>query len=130
MDIGTTGAVIPSTAYHFRAYAINSVGTSYGADTTFTTPPPASFADERCLIALKLLSAQSEAAGWNVTVRAALLANLGNIVLTSPSVVTVTLPAVAGYAITGQETITATTDTTMTRGAHTLTGSPTITVNP
>lgn len=29
--------LIPSTLYHVRAYAINSVGTSYGADSTFTT---------------------------------------------------------------------------------------------
>lgn len=26
-----------STLYHYRAYAINAIGTSYGADTTFTT---------------------------------------------------------------------------------------------
>jgi hypothetical protein len=30
-----------STLYHVRAYATNSVGTSYGADVTFTTAPPA-----------------------------------------------------------------------------------------
>ncbi|MCP4711620.1 MAG: hypothetical protein GY869_23625, partial [Planctomycetes bacterium] len=32
----------PSTPYHVRAYAINSVGTGYGNDETFTTPaiPP------------------------------------------------------------------------------------------
>ena len=29
--------LVPSTTYHVRAYAINSVGTSYGADSTFTT---------------------------------------------------------------------------------------------
>lgn len=41
---GTTGAftagitgLTASTLYHYRAYAINAVGTSYGADTTFTT---------------------------------------------------------------------------------------------
>lgn len=41
---GTTGAYTANmtglsagTLYHYRAYAINSVGTSYGADTTFTT---------------------------------------------------------------------------------------------
>ncbi len=28
----------PSTLYHYRAYATNSIGTSYGADTEFTTP--------------------------------------------------------------------------------------------
>ena len=27
----------PDTLYHFRAYAVNAVGTSYGADATFTT---------------------------------------------------------------------------------------------
>lgn len=41
---GTTGvytgditSLLPSTLYHYRAYAINSAGTSYGADTEFTT---------------------------------------------------------------------------------------------
>lgn len=41
---GTTGSysgsltsLIASTSYHYRAYAINAIGTSYGADTTFTT---------------------------------------------------------------------------------------------
>jgi hypothetical protein len=40
-DTGTfTGMVTglsPSTTYHIRAYAINSVGTAYGSDSTFTT---------------------------------------------------------------------------------------------
>ncbi len=43
-ESGTTGAYSGSmtglsnnTLYHYRAYAINSAGTSYGADTTFTT---------------------------------------------------------------------------------------------
>jgi hypothetical protein len=43
---GTTGAytadvtgLTPNTLYHFRAYAINSAGTSYGADVTATTDP-------------------------------------------------------------------------------------------
>lgn len=41
---GTTGifsgiitGLVPNTTYHVRAYAINSVGTTYGADLTFTT---------------------------------------------------------------------------------------------
>lgn len=41
---GTTGSysgsltsLTASTLYHYRAYAINAIGTSYGADTTFTT---------------------------------------------------------------------------------------------
>jgi formylglycine-generating enzyme required for sulfatase activity len=32
----------PSTTYHVRAYATNSVGTSYGSDITFTTSSPPS----------------------------------------------------------------------------------------
>ncbi len=28
----------PGTTYHYRAYAVNDIGTSYGADSTFTTP--------------------------------------------------------------------------------------------
>ena len=31
--------LLPGTTYHVRAYAINSVGTAYGADVTFTTVP-------------------------------------------------------------------------------------------
>jgi gliding motility-associated-like protein len=44
-DFTTTVTGLPSsTLYHFRAYATNSVGTSYGEDQTFTTlPPPNAF---------------------------------------------------------------------------------------
>lgn len=33
----TMATLLVSTLYHYRAYAINAIGTSYGADTTFTT---------------------------------------------------------------------------------------------
>ena len=33
--------LLPSTLYHVRAYAVNSGGTSYGNEVTFTTSPPA-----------------------------------------------------------------------------------------
>ncbi|UAY52771.1 T9SS type B sorting domain-containing protein [Ferruginibacter albus] len=33
-------SLTPSSTYHIRAYATNSVGTAYGADSTFTTPAP------------------------------------------------------------------------------------------
>jgi uncharacterized protein (TIGR02145 family) len=43
-ETGTTGAfvssltsLLPGTVYHYRAYATNSAGTSYGTDFTFTT---------------------------------------------------------------------------------------------
>lgn len=32
------GSLLPATTYHFRAYAVNSVGTGFGADRTLTTP--------------------------------------------------------------------------------------------
>lgn len=34
---GNVGGLTANTAYHFRAYATNSAGTSYGSDLTFTT---------------------------------------------------------------------------------------------
>lgn len=33
----TMSVLTAGTLYHYRAYAINAIGTSYGADTTFTT---------------------------------------------------------------------------------------------
>jgi gliding motility-associated-like protein len=36
-------ALTPNTTYHFRAYAINGVGTSYGVDSIFTTLPSPEF---------------------------------------------------------------------------------------
>ncbi len=53
-----------------------------------------------------LTSAQSEATGWNAVVRAGLTS--GNVDRTSATVVTITLPAFATYAITADETITVT----------------------
>jgi hypothetical protein len=37
---GTLTGLSPGTLYHFRAYATNSAGTSYGDDSSFTTPNP------------------------------------------------------------------------------------------
>lgn len=36
----TVSGLTPGTTYHFRAYATNGVGTSYGVDKTFTTLSP------------------------------------------------------------------------------------------
>ncbi len=55
-----------------------------------------------------LLSDGVEAAGWNVEVVAAI--PVGNVVRTSDTVVTITLPAVGAYVITANETIEATID--------------------
>lgn len=63
----------------------------------------ATFNAERQNIIDGLVSAQSEAAGWNATVVPAL--GVGDVVRTSATVVTVTLPAVGGYSITVNETV-------------------------
>ena len=64
------------------------------------------FDGERQNIINGLDSAQAEANGWDAAVQTAI--PVGNVVRTSSTVVTITLPAVAGYDITAQETITAT----------------------
>src|SRR5690606_2894196 len=42
----------PGTTYHFRVVAANSLGTTPGADATFTTafPPPLAVTDEAALV--------------------------------------------------------------------------------
>ncbi|MHC4609509.1 MAG: LamG-like jellyroll fold domain-containing protein, partial [Planctomycetota bacterium] len=66
----------------------------------------AAFDAERQNIIDGLVSAQSEANGWNNGVQAGL--NVTDVVRTSNTVVTITLPAFAGYDVTATETITAT----------------------
>ena len=73
-------------------------------------------------------SAQSEAAGWDAEVKTAI--PVGNVVRTSSTVVTITLPAIAGYDITAQETITATVPQSAVQGASSgITASPAFTVD-
>ncbi|MGW8247771.1 MAG: DUF2341 domain-containing protein, partial [Acidiferrobacterales bacterium] len=66
----------------------------------------AAFDAERQNIINGLTSAGAEANGWNNLVKSALAVT--DVVRTSNTVVTITLPAVAGYDITADETITAT----------------------
>lgn len=51
-------------------------------------------------------AAEAEAGGWNLTVKVA--AVVTNVVRTSSTIVTVTLPATAGYSITANENVTIT----------------------
>ena len=64
------------------------------------------FEAQRQAIIDGLTSAQSEADGWNARVKTALA--VGDVVRTSNTLVTVTLPSVGTYDITATETITAT----------------------
>jgi hypothetical protein len=70
-------------------------------------------------------SAQAEAAGWD-----AQRSNIAvtDVVRTSATVVTITLPALASYAITANETITATIPATALTGAAQLVASPTFVI--
>ena len=66
------------------------------------------FAGSRSALASMLVSGGGAGANdWNNTVVPALQANLGNIVRTNNTTITITLPAVAGYAPSANETITA-----------------------
>ncbi len=55
-SVGLTG-LSGSTTYHFRAYATNSVGTSYGSDLTFTTLNPCINSTEAYLTNLAFVDA-------------------------------------------------------------------------
>jgi hypothetical protein len=88
--------------------------------------PTASFDAQRQVIIDGLDSAQSEATGWNAEVRDKMAVT--SVVRTSNSVVTVTLPASASYAITAPETITVTVPASAVQRNGAITGSPTFDV--
>jgi len=73
-------------------------------------------------------SAQSEAAGWDATAKTAITHD--NVVRTSNTVVTITLPAVAAYYMTATETITVTIPASALTSAAELVATPTFTVTP
>lgn len=86
----------------------------------------AAFNAQRQAIIDGLDSAQAEAAGWDAQVRPAMVVT--NVVRTSASVVTITLPAVAGYVVTANETITATVPAPATTAQQAIVASPTATI--
>ena len=87
----------------------------------------ATFDAQRQNIINGLDSAQAEATGWDAVVKAGLAVT--DVVRTSSTVVTVTLPAFASYNITSQETITVTVPTTaLLVNIVAVTSSPTFTV--
>jgi len=73
-------------------------------------------------------SAQAEATGWDAVVKTALVPAT-HVVRTSDTVCTITLPAVATYNITAQETITATVPAAVLTLAAQVVASPTFTVS-
>jgi len=75
----------------------------------------ATFDAQRQAIIDGLTSTQAEATGWNAEVRDNMA--VGTVVRTSATVVTITLPATAGYQITAPETITVTVPAAALTGA-------------
>ncbi|GAB4094005.1 PKD-like domain-containing protein [Flaviaesturariibacter terrae] len=93
----------PGQTYHVRAFATNAVGTSYGADLTFTTP-----------VAVPTLTVSPSSLDWgNVTVNTTATMNysLSGVYL-SPAAGSITVTAPSGYGVstsaTGPFTATAT----------------------
>lgn len=92
----------------------------------FETVAPPVFDDFRQDIIDGLDSAQSEAAGWDAKRS---LIPVTAVVRTSDTVVTITLPALTGYDITAQETITATVPASALVAGGPLLATPTFTVD-
>jgi len=87
----------------------------------------AAFDAERQNIIDGIDSAQVETAGWDAVVQAGLAVT--DVVRTSSTVVTVTLPAFAGFDITAQETITATVPATaLVQSGSAIVAAPTFDV--
>jgi hypothetical protein len=88
----------------------------------------ANFDAQRQNIINGLDSAQAEATGWDAVVKAGLV--VANVIRTSATVVTITMPAFATYDITATETITATVPSTaLLTNMVAVVGSPTFTVS-
>jgi len=87
----------------------------------------ATFDAQRQNIIDGLDSAQAEATGWDAVVKAGLTPS--DVVRTSDTVCTITLPALATYDITAQETITATIPAAVLTGASPIVAAPTFTVD-
>ena len=101
------------------------------ANTIVIRPAPSTFDSERQNIINGLDSAQAEGNGWDIVVAGGI--PVGNVARTSDTVVTITLPALAGYSITATETITAKVPATgLVLSGSELTASPTfdVTFNP
>lgn len=86
----------------------------------------ATFNAERQAIIDGLVSAQSEAGGWNAVLRPAI--PVANVVRTSATVVTITLPAETDYEILADETIEATIPESATDDIADIVAEPTFTI--
>lgn len=106
-----------------------SIAADTSANLAYIIRAPTSSAFDNAVASLiaGVDSAQSEANGWDARVKTTLTGS--DIVRTSDTVVTFTLPAVAAYDITATETITATIPASMVNGAAVIVATPTFTVS-
>ena len=88
-----------ATTYYYRAYAVNAVGTSYGADSTFTTNSSA-VVPTVLKVAASNIATTTASFGGNIT------SDGGSVVLASGVVYssTNTLPAIGGLGVTDSTT--------------------------
>lgn len=123
---GGAGAVDPAA---FGNVPAGTTANSW-ASVTFALRPHTTtpFADAVQDLIDGLVSAQSEANGWNNEVVPTL--DSGDVVRTSDTVVTFTLPAVPGYDITAQESITPEIPASILTGGVAITASPAFTIDP
>ena len=130
VDISTSG-MTKLVASHGTEDPANYSSWSTGAWNAVTVAlrPKATtpFNDARQAFINGMDSAQAEGTGWDAVVKAGLAVT--DVVRTSDTVVTVTLPAFASYDITAQETITVTVPATILTGGSAVVGSPTFTVD-
>lgn len=121
-----TGTITPSATEADIVAGGKTIIITLTGDTWVTAG--AAFDGERANIAAGIDSAQSEANGWDAVVKAGI--DVGDVVRTSDTVVTVTLDAEATYDITATETITVTVPDSAVTGTGPYIATPTFTVTP
>lgn len=123
VSAAVTGTLRPAVAQDIRDGGKTIILTLTG-DTWVASG--ATFDAQRQAIIDGLDSAQSEGTGWNAEVRDAIAVT--TVVRTSDTIVTITLPALADYAITAAETITPTIPGAALTGASPIVADETISV--
>ena len=116
-----TGTITPATTEPTIVSGGRTVVLTLAGETWVAAGAP--FDAERQNLIDGLNSAQAEATGWNGVVKAGLAVT--DVVRTSATVVTITLPAFASYDITARETITATVPATAVTGGSQMVATPT-----
>ena len=92
------GGLLPSTTYYYRAYATNAIGTTYGADSTFTTLSSAVVPSVLTVAAINLNTTTA-------TVRGNITSNGGDPVVTSGIVFSTSgIPTIGAAGVTDSTT--------------------------